>query len=355
MLGRMIRAAVKNRVVFALLLPSLWSAAACTSARGSEATHPGGYETLELRVEGFSRTVTPAELAEDLGYLAPLELKYVGNSISGPANIQNVVTGDIDVGGAFNGAIVKLMAAKAPITALFGYYGTNESTWAGFFVLNDSPIRTAKDLIGKKIAMNTLGAHHEFMLKEYLFRNGFTPEQVRQVTMVVVPPVNGEQVLRQRQVEVSVLSGILRDKALERGGIRPLFSDHELFGAFTAGSMVMRNDFIAKNPKTVRKFVQGTARALEWARSTPRAEVVARFEQQKTLDKEDPTTVTAAESAIDQASQILSSMDDVLKKMMDLEDFNELLDIVRSLIDDQEKLMNEAKKEQKKAVLDLLK
>jgi hypothetical protein len=48
-------------------------------------------------------------------------------------------------------------------------------------------------------------------------------------------------------------------------------------------------------------------------------------------------------------------MDDVLKKMMDLEDFNELLDIVRTLIEDQEKLMNEAKKEQKKAVLDLLK
>ena len=253
--------------------------AACTKASSSDAKHPDGYETLELRAEGFAGQVTPAELAEDLGYLAPLKLKYVGNNISGPANIQNVVTGDIDYGGAFNGAVVKLMAAKAPITALIGYYGTDEKTWAGFFVLNDSPIRSPKDLIGKKIAMNTLGAHHEFMLKEYLFRHGFTAEQLNQVTMVVVPPTNGEQVLRQGQVEVSVLGGILREKALERGGIRPLFSDRDLFGAFTAGSFVMRNDFIAKHPKTVRKFVQGTARALEWARTTPRDQVVARFDQ----------------------------------------------------------------------------
>jgi hypothetical protein len=85
------------------------------------------------------------------------------------------------------------------------------------------------------------------------------------------------------------------------------------------------------------------------------AEAIARIEQQKTLDKEDEATVAASQAAIDQANQILTSMDDVLKKMMDLEDFNELLDIVRSLIDDQEKLMNDAKKEQKKAVLDLLK
>ena len=258
------------------LLGSLLAASACTSgARGSELESTGGYEKLELRSEGFTGTVTPAELAEDLGYLAPLRLKYIGSNISGPANIQNVVTGDIDYGGAFNGAIVKLMAAKAPITAVVGYYGVDSQIWSGFFVPNDSPLRKPADLIGKKVAMNTLGAHQEFMLKEYLFRNRVAPAS--QVTMVVVPPVNGEQALRQGHVEVSVLGSIFREKALERGGIRPLFSDYELFGAFNAGSYVMRNDFIRKHPKTVRKFVEGVGRALEWARSTPREEVVARL------------------------------------------------------------------------------
>src|SRR5690242_20072226 len=53
-----------------------------------------GYTALVLRYQGNNGTVTPAELAEDLGYLAPLRLEFVGSTVSGPASIQAVVTGD---------------------------------------------------------------------------------------------------------------------------------------------------------------------------------------------------------------------------------------------------------------------
>src|SRR5438045_4101250 len=67
------------------------------------------FETLELRYQGFVGTVTFPELAEDLGYLAPIQLKYVGNTTGGPQDVQSVVTGDTDFGGAFNGAVIKLI------------------------------------------------------------------------------------------------------------------------------------------------------------------------------------------------------------------------------------------------------
>jgi ABC-type nitrate/sulfonate/bicarbonate transport system substrate-binding protein len=41
----------------------------------------------------------------------------------------------------------------------------------------------------------------------------------------------------------------------------------------------MRNEFIAKYPQAVKDFVTGVAKAIEWERSTPRAEVIARFTQ----------------------------------------------------------------------------
>lgn len=252
---------------------------ACSGAQGSAPKNVEGLELLELRAEGFSGTVSFPELAEDLGYLAPIKLKYIGNTISGPANIQNVVTGDIEFGGAFNGAVIKLIAAGAPITSVIGYYGADEKLFSGFYVLDGSPLQGPKDLLGKKIAMNTLGAHSEFMLKEYLFRAGFTSAQASQVTMVVVPPTNAEQALRQGQVDVAVLGSIFREKAIERGGVHPLFSDYELFGRFTAGSYVMRNDFIRKNPNTTRKFVEATAKAIEWARNSKREDVIARMER----------------------------------------------------------------------------
>ncbi len=236
-----------------------------------------GYETLELRYQGNNGTVSPAELAESLGYLAPLHLNFVGSTISGPASVQAVVTGDTDFGGAFNGAIIKLVAAKTPIVAVVGYYGVDDQRWSGYYVPENSPIHSPRDILGKKVSMNTLGAHSEFMLKEYLFRNQLSPKAAEQVMLVVIPPVNGEQVLRQGQVDIAVLGDIYRDRAIEKGGLRALFSDYELFGRFTAGSYVMKTEFIRSHPRTARKFVDGVARALEWARSTPRDQVIARF------------------------------------------------------------------------------
>jgi ABC-type nitrate/sulfonate/bicarbonate transport system substrate-binding protein len=240
--------------------------------------NPEGLERLQLRYQANPGVVSPPELAEDLGYLAPIKLDCVGSTASGPTSIQAVVTGDTDFGSAFNGAVVKLVAAKAPIVAVLGSYGVDQATWGGFYVKEDSPIKSARDLIGKKVSVNTLGAHSEFMLKEYLFRKGLNKAEAEQVTMVVLPPVNGEQALRQGQVEVATLGTVFRDRALERGGIRLLFSDYQLYGEFTAGSYVLRNDFIEANPKTARKFVTAVAKAIDWERSTPREEVVRRFE-----------------------------------------------------------------------------
>jgi ABC-type nitrate/sulfonate/bicarbonate transport system substrate-binding protein len=246
---------------------------------GSAAARSGSQEVKELRYQGSAGAVTFPELAEELGYLGDVKLKWVGNTTSGPQDIQSAATGQTDFGGAFDGAIVKLKAARAPIKAVIGYYGSDKETFSGYYVKQDSPIRTARDLIGKKVGVNTLGAHHEAVIKEYLRRQGLTPEEIKQVQLVVIPPVNTEQAVRQGQLDVGTLTGVLKDKALARGGLRPLFTDVDLLGPFTAGSVVLREDFIADNPATVKTFVSGFAKAVEWAQTRPRAEVVATFER----------------------------------------------------------------------------
>ncbi|GAA0678751.1 ABC transporter substrate-binding protein [Kitasatospora atroaurantiaca] len=250
------------------------AAAACgraTATAGSTA------ETKRLRYQGSVGQVTLPELAEDLGYFGDVKLEWVGNTISGPQDIQSAATGQTDFGGAFNGAVVKLIAAGAPVKAVISYYGVDAATFSGYYVLQDSPIRSARDLIGKKVGMNTLGAHSEAMLDIYLQRNGLSPAEIAKVEPIVIPPVNTEQSLRQKQIEVAVLGGILRDKALAAGGIRPLFSDFELLGAFSAGTYVLTDRFIKANPTTARTFVTGVAKAIEWSRSTPRDQVIARY------------------------------------------------------------------------------
>jgi ABC-type nitrate/sulfonate/bicarbonate transport system substrate-binding protein len=149
----------------------------------------------------------------------------------------------------------------------------------GFYTLPGSNVHSARDLIGKQVAMNTLGAHAEFVLREYLVRGGLTPEEIKQVTMLVLPPVNCEQALRAKQVDLVSITTMLRDKASARGELRMLFSDYQLYGPFNAGSFVMTKKFLAANPRTVRKFVQATSDALAWARAQSREAVVARMKQ----------------------------------------------------------------------------
>jgi|GEM_PF-146520 len=239
----------------------------------------GKTQVQVLRYQGHTGAVFFPELAEDLGYLAPIKLQYVGNVLGGPPDIQTVVTHDVDFGTAFTGAIIKLRAAGLAIKSVITSYGTDNATFFGHFVTEDSPIKTARDLIGKKIAVNTLGAHSDFIIREYLARNGLTPQEIEKVELVVIPPVNAEQALRNHQVDAVALNGVLKDLALQRGGLRLLFTDLELFGPFNAGSYVFTEDFIAQNPDTVAKFVEATAKAIEWARNTPKEDVIARYKK----------------------------------------------------------------------------
>ncbi|MFC0454263.1 ABC transporter substrate-binding protein [Rhodococcus jostii] len=257
----------------AALLTFTSLAVACSS---SETTTTADGKTV-LRYEGTTGQVSFPELAADLGYYQKVELNWIGDTTSGPQSIQNAATGQTDFGGAFNGAVLKLAAADSPITSVIGYYGSDKETFNGYYVLDGSPITSARDLIGKKVGMNTLGAHHEFLVREWLAREGLTPDEIKQVELTVVPPVNTEQALRQGQIDVGTLGSVFRDKAVERGGIRPLFTDESIFGSFTYGSLLFRNDFIAKNKDAVADFVQGTARAIRWTQTTPRDEVIAKY------------------------------------------------------------------------------
>src|SRR5947209_11335088 len=143
---------IKKKKLVAIVTAAVAAAAgltACSSADASGSAKSGG---VALRYQGWTDQVTLPELAQDLGYFAgKVKLKWVGNTISGPQDVQSAATGQTDFGGAFAGAVAKLADAGAPIKAVLNYYGSDARTFTGFYVPEKSSIRTAADLIGKKI------------------------------------------------------------------------------------------------------------------------------------------------------------------------------------------------------------
>lgn len=270
-------------VLFALISSMLFSLlAGCSSSNKPAAAKAGGSSSEDkvLQYQSSPGSVSFPELAADLGYLGDLTLDKVSNSVGGPESIQLTATGDIDFGSAFNGATIKAISKNVKIKAVVGSYGSDENTYIGAYVLEDSPIKGPKDFIGKKVGMNILGAHAEFLVKDYLRQEGLTEKEIDEVILVTIPPANAEQTLRNKQLDVIIFSGIARDFALERGGIVELFKDTDVFGGnFTAGDYFFTEKYIAENPTTVKTFTEGVAKAIEWARETPREEVIARFEK----------------------------------------------------------------------------
>jgi hypothetical protein len=53
--------------------------------------------------------------------------------------------------------------------------------------------------------------------------------------------------------------------------------------------------------------------------------------------------------------KVLAKLEAIKASMFDIEEFNEIVDLVRGLLEDQEELLNETEKQQKQRLLDLLK
>lgn len=258
----------------ALVAPAVL--AVVTACGGTDAATTADGKTV-LRYQGQTGQVTPYELADHLGYFSKISLQWEGDTTSGPANIQAAATKQVEFGSAFNGAVVKLAAGGAPVRSVLSSYGSDAKSFTGYFVRDDAGITSARDLIGKKVGVNTLGAHHEFVTREWLHQQGLSEAEIKQVQLIVVPPVNTEEALRSGQIDVGALGAVYRETAVARGGLHPLFTDKDIFGEFDYGTYVFRKDYIAQNSEAVKDFVQGTARATRWLQLTPRDEIVAKF------------------------------------------------------------------------------
>lgn len=255
-----------------LSLCAALSSVGCVSDRSKV-----GEKVTELRYQSTAGLVNLAELAQDLGYLGDLKLNYVGTVQGGPQDLLTLVAGDVDFASAFNGAVVKVVAAGLDVVPVVASYGSNQAQSVGFYVLENSPIRSPHDFIGKKVAMNAFGAHYDFVLRDYLQKSGLSQDEIAQVEMILLPPISSEQALRNGQIDVAVLSNILEKRALKNGGVRKIFADIDLYGGFTAGSYSMRKDFIEAQPEAYHTFVAGVAKAHHWLQTTPIEQVQARF------------------------------------------------------------------------------
>lgn len=228
-------------------------------------------EEVKFRYLASQGGLSAHELAAELGYFdgTGITIENVGYATGGPASLIALASGDVEIGSAATSAVLNSIIGGNDFVAAYPSNGINDEVQSIFYVLEDSPIREIKDIAGKTVAVNTLGAHLDYTIREALHSVGLPSDAANQI---VVPGPQLEQVLRSGQVDVSAFGywqTTFEGAAKQKGGLRAIFDDTDVLGEIAGGFIVLRRDFIDKHPEAAKVFVEQSERALDYARENP--------------------------------------------------------------------------------------
>ncbi len=228
-------------------------------------------EDVTLRYLATQGGLSAFELADELGYFdgTGIKIENVGYAQGGPASLVALAGGSVDIGSAATSAVLNSIAAGNDFVAVYPSNGINDQVQSIFYVLDDSPIKSIADIQGKTIAVNTLGAHLDYTVREALHQAGLPEDSAN---LVVVPGPQLEQVLRSKQVDITAFGywqTTFEGAARKTGGIRPIFDDTDVLGDIAGGFIVLRRDWIEAHPEQAKAFLDGSVKALDYAREHP--------------------------------------------------------------------------------------
>lgn len=230
-------------------------------------TTPGGraQAPAPLRVSALPTDVGgQAYYAADQGFFKDAGLAVELETLSnGPAVAAAIAAGTLDVGSsnALSLAVAHERGLAFVMIAAAGAY-SGKSPTAGFVVLRSSPLRSAKDFLGKTVAVATLGSLGQIALAAWLDRNGV---DIKLLKIIEMPYSAMDAALTAGRVDGTVMEDPILDKVLANDGrlFAPVYD--AIARDFIEGGFFVTADFAKAHPDVIRKFRTAIARTARWA------------------------------------------------------------------------------------------
>ncbi|MBM2622700.1 ABC transporter substrate-binding protein [Actinoplanes sp. LDG1-06] len=180
------------------------SATACGSSGGSSGdTDSGGVDQVKVGVIPIV-DVAPIYLGKDKGFFKSRNIEVsMEAGQGGAAIVPGVVSGQFQFGFSNMTSLLIGQTKNVPVkTVAAGVASTGEQgkDFGGIMVKADSPIKTAADLAGKKISVNTLKNIGDTTVRESVRKAGGDPKAIQFVEM---PFPNAPAALQEGQVDAS--------------------------------------------------------------------------------------------------------------------------------------------------------
>ncbi|MFE9975853.1 ABC transporter substrate-binding protein [Streptomyces hirsutus] len=265
---------MRRRLFIGLTAASvLVTATACGSSDGGGASDANASSggTTEVKVGLIPIVdVAPLYLGEKKGFFSERGLKLsISSAQGGAAIVPGVASGQFDFG--FSN-MTSLLIAQSNSVPVKGVANGNASTgvegedFAAITVKGDSPIKSAKDLEGRKVAVNTLKNTMELGVRASVMKSGGDPDKVDFVEMAfdqMPAALDGGQIDAAMVVEpaLATIKG--------QGGREIASSMVDIAPDLTISLYFTSTQYAQKNPEVVKKFQEATAESLAYADSHP--------------------------------------------------------------------------------------
>jgi len=268
-------------VITLILMTGLFLLAGCSDNQANkDINNSKTLDVIKVANSSIPTSVSLADVADELGFMAEegIKLEFVGIVPAGQL-VASVTSEKLDVGGAHVNRTIAGIAAGAKIKAVIANTETTEERpHMTYVVREDGPIKSAKDMVGKKLAIYAYGGCNEYTPYEYLRKNGISDPKGK-FQIVIVPAGKEEEALRRGEVDIAGIHDSPENILKHGGGVRVLFTDYDVWGTVGGATpSYFSENFIKEKPDVVRRYVKAMAKTINWVNANPEqaAEISAR-------------------------------------------------------------------------------
>jgi NitT/TauT family transport system substrate-binding protein len=229
---------------------------------GSEAAKP---VTLKVGVIPIA-DVAPLYLGVKKGFFKAEKLTIEPQlAEGGAAIIPSVMSGDYQIGFSNTTSLIIAASKKLPVQIISqGVLGgtTQDDAWDAVVVPKGSDVKTAKDLEGKQVAVNTLNNIGPVTINNWMEKHGADYTKIKYVE---VPFPEMGAALEAGRVDAAFTVEPAYSGAVAAGGT-PLFSSYvETAPNLTVATYFASKQYIAQNKEVVERFKRAMQKSLEYA------------------------------------------------------------------------------------------
>jgi NitT/TauT family transport system substrate-binding protein len=214
--------------------------------------------------------VAPLYLGMKQGFFAGEKLKLEPQVSQGGAEVvASVVSGGLQLGFSSTEPLLVAKSKGLPMKIVAQGVQAAESTetaWDGMLVAKDSPIRSAKDLEGKTVAVNAVQGMNELCIRAVLQRDGVDASKVK---FIEVPFPEMVGALENGRVDAisAVEPFVSQAKAAKARNLFSFFAG--LQPKLTVATYFTNESYLEKNQDVVERFARAMNKSLAYAQEHP--------------------------------------------------------------------------------------